>query len=393
VTLQRSASFHGAVLTNATIPFLNRLTNSMASKIRAFLLLLLLIPGFLLGYFLQKTLHQPTAAMTPQKAAPRSAGVAATEDGPTGMVWIPGGTFTMGTDWSGSWLDERPSHPVNVDAFWIDETEVTNAQFRQFVDATHYQTTAERKPTVEEILAQSPPGTPPPPDEIMVPGSVVFTPPDHSVPLDNLAQWWSWTPGANWQHPEGPHSDIQGRENHPVVHVSWDDAVAYATWAGKRLPTEAEWEFAARGGLSGKTNVWGNEPPSTDQPQLNIWQGNFPHRNTMTDGYRLTAPVKSFAPNGYGLYDMAGNVWEWCSDWYDSSVYSQRSQSQPTVNPQGPGVSRDPSRPYMTLRSQRGGSFLCNDSYCSRYRPSARHGGTPDSGMSHAGFRCVKSPK
>lgn len=370
----------------------------MSPKSRTSLVLAcLVIVSFVVGYALRLTTQSEGTSVQPRRSPARqttesvSTSVAAGEE-PRGMAWIPGGTFSMGTDSRESWLDERPAHPVKVDGFWMDITEVTNGQFREFVNATHYLTTAERAPTVEEILAQSPPGTPAPPAELLVPGSLVFTPPDHATPLDDLTRWWSWTPGANWQHPEGPASDLVGRDDHPVVQVCWDDAVAYANWAKKRLPTEAEWEFAARGGLRGKTNVWGNDPPDPEKPQLNMWQGEFPHRNAMLDGYRLTAPVKSFPPNGYGLYDMAGNVWEWCSDWYDSTVYSRRGSSGPTDNPQGPPASHDPSRPFMTLRSQRGGSFLCCDSYCTRYRPSARHGGTPDSGMSHAGFRCVRSP-
>jgi formylglycine-generating enzyme required for sulfatase activity len=227
---------------------------------------------------------------------------------------------------------------------------------------------------------------------MLIAGSLVFTPPDHKVPLNDVRHWWKWTEGANWRHPEGPESDLKGRDNHPVVQVSWDDAVAYARWAGKRLPTEAEWEFAARGGLNSQTYVWGNEPPGDSKPRANLWTGTFPYENTATDGFVRTAPVKTFAPNGYGLHDMAGNVWEWCSDWYVRELYSQRSKTKVTVNPQGPGQSHDPMRAFMSQRSQRGGSFLCNDSYCSRYRPSARHGCTPDTGMSHVGFRCVKSP-
>jgi formylglycine-generating enzyme required for sulfatase activity len=212
-------------------------------------------------------------------------------------------------------------------------------------------------------------------------------------PVDtrDFSQWWHWTPGANWWHPEGPESTLDGKDDHPVVQVSWDDAVAYAKWAGKRLPTEAEWECAARGGLEGKPYVWGDEPFNPKKPQANIWQGDFPYRNTAEDGYERTAPVKSYPPNGYGLYDMAGNVWEWCADWYQRDLYRQRAGRGVIVNPAGPERSSDPTRPFTPQRVQRGGSFLCNDSYCSRYRPGARHGCSPDTGMSHVGFRCVQS--
>jgi formylglycine-generating enzyme required for sulfatase activity len=313
--------------------------------------------------------------------------------GPLGMVWIPGGEFLMGTDSELAWPDEKPAHRVRVDSFWIDETEVTNDQFAAFVQETSYVTTAERAPTAEEILRQLPPGTPPPAPEQLVAGSLVFTPPEGPVGLDDYTQWWKWTPGANWRHPEGPGSDLEGRDKHPVVHVSWEDAAAYAKWAGKRLPTEAEWEFAARGGLVGKPYVWGDDlPDAGDRSRANIWQGDFPHRNTKQDGFTRTAPVRSFQPNGFGLYDIAGNVWEWCNDWYDRELYSHRASAEPITNPTGPLASRDPTRPYQPQRVQRGGSFLCNDSYCSRYRPSARHGCSPDTGMSHVGFRCVVSP-
>jgi formylglycine-generating enzyme required for sulfatase activity len=311
--------------------------------------------------------------------------------GPPGMVWIPGGEFTMGTDLELGWPDEKPAHRVQVDGFWMDQTEVTNAQFAVFVEATGYVTTAEKPPVAEEILKQMPPGTPPPPKEKLVPGSLVFQPTQGPVDTRDFSQWWHWTPGASWRHPEGPASSIKGREDHPVVQVSWDDAAAYAKWAGKRLPTEAEWEFAARGGLEGKPYVWGDEPPSKGKPRCNIWQGEFPWKNTAEDGYERTAPVKSYASNGYQLYDMAGNVWEWCADWYQRDLYRQRAGQGVVVNPTGPEETRDPARPFMPQRVQRGGSFLCNDSYCSRYRPSARHGCSPDTGMSHVGFRCVKS--
>ncbi len=309
---------------------------------------------------------------------------------PLGMVWIPGGEFTMGTDSELGWPDEKPAHRVRVDGFFMDETEVTNAQFRPFVEAKDYVTTAEKPPDLDEIMRQSRPGTPPPPKEKLVPGSLVFQPTKGPVDTRDFSQWWHWTPGANWRHPEGPNSNINVKDDHPVVHVSWDDAVAYARWAGKRLPTEAEWERAARGGLESKPYVWGDEKPGArGKWQCNIWQGEFLYKNTAEDGYERTAPVKSFAPNGFGLFDMAGNAWEWCADWYDRELYSRRAGQGVVVNPTGPARTIDPQRPLMPQRVQRGGSFLCNDSYCSRYRPSARHGCTPDTGMSHVGFRCV----
>jgi sulfatase modifying factor 1 len=313
------------------------------------------------------------------------------EQAPPGMVLVPGGEFIMGTDADYAWPDEHPAHPVRIDGFWMDQHEVTNAQFHAFVQATGYVTTAERAPDVGEILKQSPPGTPAPPEAVLVPGSLVFTPTDHAVSLDDYRQWWTWTPGANWRHPDGPASTIDGNDHHPVVHVSWDDAEAYARWVGKRLPTEAEWERAARGGLEGKAYVWGDQPPSDEKSFANIWQGEFPHKNTSQDGFARTAPVKSFSPNGYGLYDMAGNVWEWCADWYRDDTYRERAGRGLTVNPTGPKASSTRGEPYSSRRVQRGGSFLCNDRYCSRYRPAARHGGSTDTGMSHVGFRCARS--
>jgi formylglycine-generating enzyme required for sulfatase activity len=312
-------------------------------------------------------------------------------EGPRGMVWIPGGEFTMGTEAEIGWPDEKPAHRVRVDGFWMDETAVTNAQFREFVEATGYVTTAEQPVDAEEILRQLPPGTPPPPKENLVPGSLVFQPTSGPVQdFRDFSQWWHWTPGANWKHPEGRGSSIEGKEDHPVVHVSWHDAVAYTKWAGKRLPTEAEWEFAARGGLDNKLYAWGDQPFSEEKPQCNCWQGEFPWQNTAQDGYARTSPVKAFPPNGYGLYDMAGNVWQWCSDWYHAKLYRQRAGQGVIVNPAGPERSFASHQPYSPLRCQKGGSFLCHPSYCWRYRPSARHGCTPDTGMSHVGFRCVR---
>jgi formylglycine-generating enzyme required for sulfatase activity len=311
---------------------------------------------------------------------------------PPGMKWIPGGEFMMGSNDEFAWEDEKPPHPVKVDGFWMDETEVTNAQFRAFIQATGYVTTAERAPVLEEIMKQLPPGTPPPPAEMMVPGTLVFVPPKGEVMLDQPAQWWKWVAAADWKHPDGPNTSIDGKDNYPVVQVSWDDAIAYAKWAGKRLPTEAEWERAARGGLAGKSFAWGDTRPDDKHVFANIWQGDFPSLNTANDGYAGVAPVKSYAPNGYGLYDMAGNVWEWCNDWYDQEYY-KRLGTAVANNPAGPKQSFDRAQPYTPLRVARSGSFLCADSYCMRYRPSARQGVSPDTGMSHTGFRCVISGK
>jgi len=314
----------------------------------------------------------------------RSSSAGSPPSGAGDMVWIPGGEFTMGTNSDWSRPEEKPAHRVRVDGFWIDRTEVTNAQFAAFVRATGYVTTAEQTPDLREILKQLPPGTPPPQPGSLVPGSMVFTPPRQFVTLKDASAWWSWIPGADWRHPAGPGSSIDGKENHPVVQVSWDDAMAYARWAGKRLPTEAEWEFAARGGLEGRTYVWGDELRPGGRCMANTWQGCFPTQNGLEDGNYATAPVGSFPPNGFGLVDMAGNVWEWCSDFYDPAYY--RTQLGRTVlNPGGPR-----SAPRPEQRSQRGGSFLCSESYCNRYRPDARQGCAPDTGMSHVGFRCVR---
>jgi formylglycine-generating enzyme required for sulfatase activity len=308
------------------------------------------------------------------------------------MVWIPGGEFTMGSDADLARPEEKPAHRVRVRAFWMDEHEVTNEQFKKFVDATNYLTTAERVPTVEEILKNVEPGTPPPRKEDLVPGSLVFHPTKTPVDTRDYSQWWSWTPGACWKHPEGPGSTIQGRERHPVVQVSWDDAVAYARWAGKQLPTEAEWEFAARGGLVDKPYVWGDEPFSATKPQANIWQGPFPNHNLCLDGFERTAPVKSFAPNGYGLYDMAGNVWQWTSDWYRADYYIQLARLGGVArNPKGPETPLDPSEPNEKKKVHRGGSFLCTDQYCSRYMVGTRGKGEVSTGTNHLGFRCVSN--
>lgn len=292
------------------------------------------------------------------------------------MVRIPGGTFKMGCQ-NGS-PDELPVHEVTVDAFRMDRTEVTNAQFRQFVAATGYVTVAEKVPRAEDF-----PGVP---AEKLVPGSLVFHRPPGEVSLEDWPLWWDYLPGADWRHPQGPGSTIDGKDDHPVVHVCWDDAVAYAKWAGKRLPTEAEWEWAARGGLEQKDYVWGDEKVPGGKWQTNIWQGRFPLQNDLADGFAETAPVAQFPANGYGLHDMAGNVWEWCADWYRPDYYA----SSPSRNPRGPETSFDPAEPGMPKRVSRGGSFLCSDVYCIGYRPSARMKSSPDTGLCHTGFRCVK---
>ena len=307
----------------------------------------------------------------PSRAAARDAGST------NGMIWIPGGTFWMGSEEGQA--DEKPLHEVTVDGFWMDATEVTNEQFEKFVRATGYLTIAERKPDPAQY-----PGVP---EDKLVPGSIVFKPKAGTVSLDDHFQWWESVAGANWRHPEGPGSNIAGREHHPVVHVCWFDAKAYCEWAGKRLPTEAEWEFASRGGLVRQPYVWGQEKVPSGQWLANIWQGQFPNENTQADGFRGTAAARTYAPNGYGLHDMAGNVWEWCADWYTPDYYANSSRK----NPVGPDDSYDPNEPGVMKRVQRGGSYLCSDLYCMGYRPSARMKASPDTGLSHTGFRCVRS--
>jgi formylglycine-generating enzyme required for sulfatase activity len=323
---------------------------------------------------------QPTLANT----------VAVPANAPEAMAWIPGGEFSMGANdppdmddvGMKATLDARPIHRVYVDGFFMDRTDVTNAQFAKFVKATGYVTIAERTPTAEEF-----PGAPP---ENLFAGSVVFSPPDHAVSLDNHFQWWSYVRGANWRHPLGAHSDIKSKDNYPVVHIAYPDAVAYAKWAGKRLPTEAEWEFAARGGLAGKPFVWGDEFHPHDKWMANTHQGHFPQKDNGEDGFVGIGPVAQFPANGYGLYDMAGNVWQWTSDWYRSDYYQQLASAGTVArNPQGPESSLDPDEPTQPKKAQRGGSFLCTDQYCSRYIVGTRGKGEISTGTNHLGFRCV----
>ena len=289
---------------------------------------------------------------------------------PEGMVWIPGGTFIMGGESPHAQPDEFPARRVTVSGFFMDATEVTNARFLEFVEATGHVTTAEL----------------PPPIAGATPGSVVFT--GAARLEDGAGQWWAWVEGADWRHPEGPESSLKGRMDHPVVHVSWEDASAYAAWAEKRLPTEAEWEFASRGGLEGAPWTWGTEERPKGEWLANIWQGDFPTRDAKEDGFHGTAPVGSFPPNGWGLSDMAGNTWEWCADWYRPDAYSLTPTR--VENPAGPHDSFDPAQPGVPKKVIRGGSWLCSDRYCTGYRPGARMKTSPDTGLNHTGFRCVK---
>jgi formylglycine-generating enzyme len=311
---------------------------------------------------------------------------------PPGMVWIPEGEFVMGTNDEESYQHERPAHKVRVDGFWMDATEVTNQQFQEFVNATGYVTVAEKKPEWETLREQLPPDATKPSDDALVAGSLVFSPPTYAVTVDDYRQWWSYVPGADWRHPEGSGSNIEGRMNHPVVHISYDDALAYCAWAKKRLPTEAEWEFASKGGAENQRYAWGNEFTSQGQHFANTFQGVFPGKNTSEDGFAGSAPVKSFAANGYGLFDMIGNAWEWTSDFYDTRYFAEQVQKGVSVNPAGCEVPFDPTDPYAKKRVTKGGSFLCAQNYCVNYRPSARQGSATDTGMSHMSFRCVVTP-
>jgi formylglycine-generating enzyme required for sulfatase activity len=321
--------------------------------------------------------------------------------GPKGMAWIPEGEFLMGSDHKKSQANEKPTHKVKVSGFWMDITHVTNDQFAQFVKETNYKTTAEQIPDWETIRVQLPPGTPKPPDSVFIPGAMVFVGTKERVNLNDYSQWWAYVPGANWRHPTGPKSNIDGKGNHPVVQVSYQDALAYAKWAGKRLPTEAEWEYAARGGLNQATYVWGDQLEQEGKLPANIWDVKkqaFPVVNPVISpkagGAAGTTAVGSFPQNGYGLFDMTGNAWQWVADWYraDYFVMQAKEYGNGVVNnPQGPAISYDPDDYGVPLNAPkrviRGGSFLCNEDYCQSYRPSARRGTDPFGPMSHLGFR------
>ncbi len=331
--------------------------------------------------------------MVQQRVQPAPVPAGAPVDAPPGaapapdMVWIPGGSFGMGDE--RFYPEERPVHTVTVDGFWLDRYQVTNREFARFVEATAYVTLAERPPNPADY-----PGAPP---ENLVPGSLVFHRTPGPVDLRDLTQWWTWTPGAYWRHPEGPRSSLKGRGRHPVVHVAYEDAEAYAAWAGKVLPTEAEWERAARGGLEGATFPWGDEPFPGGKAMANTWQGEFPWQNRCVDGYAGTSPVGAFPPNGYGLADMAGNVWEWTGDWY--TAQHPEDTDKPCCVPRNPrggalDESYDPAQPHFRIPRKviKGGSHLCAPNYCLRYRPAARRPQMIDTGMAHLGFRCVVRP-
>jgi len=303
------------------------------------------------------------------------------------MIWIEGGTFWMGAEEGNKMMphgginNESPIHEVKLDGFWIDKYPVTNEQYSEFVKATGYVTYSEQTPKAEDW-----PGAKP---EMLVPASIVFKKPSHKVNMRNLYNWWEYKPGADWMHPEGPDSNIKERKKHPVVHVTYDDAKKYCEWKGKQITTEAQWEYAARGGLTKKIYTWGDQPDHMKKRMMNFWEGEFPYKNSGSDGHLITSPVGSFPANGYGLYDMAGNVWEWVSDWYHPRYYEVSPKKNPT------GVTKeqslDPNEPGIPKRVVKGGSFLCSENYCTGYRPSARMATDPRSSSNHTGFRCVKN--
>jgi sulfatase modifying factor 1 len=346
--------------------------------------------GAAIGWAARAWKQRTAAAATPR--AVEGDGI----HGPRGMMWIPGGEFVMGGDSLLAKANERPAHKVRVHGFWMDRAPVTNAQFAAFVAATSYVSTAERPPSWETLTAQLPAGSPKPPDDALVPGGMVFVGTERPVNLNDYTQWWQYVPGANWRHPEGPGSSIGDKDDYPVVQVSYDDALTYARWAGKRLPTEAEWEFAARGGLNQATYTWGNEFAPGRHKMANVWEGSaqpFPVIEPHSQTRLGRSQVCTFPRNGYGLCDMAGNVWQWVADWYRADAFKIEAQRPEPVDPQGPSDSYDtddPSTPTNApKRVTRGGSFLCNQSYCMSYRVSARQGSDPDTSTSHIGIRLV----
>jgi formylglycine-generating enzyme required for sulfatase activity len=376
---------------------------SSGARLRPWIVGLALIAVFgAAGYYIGKLTQAPPAPQAVAQA-PQTASRAVLGDGVTGpadMAWVPGGEFLMGSEHQLARPNERPTHKVALSGFWMDRTHVTNAEFARFVAATHYVTTAERVPDWETLRVQVPPDTPRPPDSAMVPGAMVFVGTDRQVPLDDFSRWWRYVPGADWRHPEGPGSSIDGRDDHPVVQVSYEDVVAYARWVGKRLPTEAEWEYAARGGLEQATYAWGDEYKPAGAVMANTWDVErtpFPVVSAKAGGATGTSRVKTFPANGYGLYDMTGNAWQWVADWYRFDYFQQQAQLPEPKNPTGPADSFDPedrSAPANApKRVTRGGSFLCNVDYCLSYRPSARRGNDPYNPMSHIGFRLVMTPE
>ncbi|MDQ3020323.1 MAG: formylglycine-generating enzyme family protein [Bacteroidota bacterium] len=310
-----------------------------------------------------------------------------TETSLVNMIKIENGKFLMGSE--NFYPEEKPVHEVTVDGFWMDKYEITNEQYEKFVNETGYITIAERPldpkdyPTVDPVN--------------LIPGALIFQKSKGPVNLRDYHNWWRWVPGTCWNHPKGPDSSIEGREKYPVVHIAYEDAEAYTKWIGKELPSEAEWEFAARGGLNGKNYIWGDEDVQYSKPMANTWQGEFPYQNLLIDEYEGASPVGSFAPNGYGLYDMAGNVWEWTSDWYvahlDESADEFKTCCTPAINPRviSSEGSYDVRQPQIKIPRKvvKGGSHLCAPNYCLRYRPAARQPQMIDTGMSHIGFRCI----
>ncbi len=315
---------------------------------------------------------------------------------PKGMVWIPAGTFLQGavSQDSEAMAHEKPQHPVTVNGFFMNETEVTNAEFKTFVDETGYITVAERAIDWEEMKKQLPADTPKPHDSILQPGSLMFKKTKSSVPnLYDFSQWWRWTIGVNWRHPSGKNSDIIGKDDYPVVHISYEDAIAYCKWSGRRLPTEAEWEYAARGKQKNTIYFWGDDKSKLSK-MVNSWEGEFPVKNTLDDGYERTAPVKTYTPNSFGLFEMAGNVWEITADLYNLDYYNQLASSGTvTDNPKGATKAYNPNNPLIEEVIIKGGSFLCSDSYCASYRLSSRMGTSKDSSSEHVGFRTVATPE